>query len=63
MSKRYAVLTHSKHYYLRFKTNSYRIAKWLADLNVWEYAKIHDNSVDSYYSKCIYINDRRESQK
>ena len=47
--------------YVRVKTNSLRIAKWLADLKIWQYAKIHDSKasdVNPPWSKCIYIRKR-----
>lgn len=60
--KRYFVLMLSKRFRFRVRTNSFRIAKWLADLKLWEYAKIHDSKasdVNPPWSKCVYINDRR----
>lgn len=60
--KRYFVLMNGKIFGFKFKTNSYKIAKWFADLKLWTYAKIHDSKADDIdppWSKCIYINDRR----
>lgn len=60
--KRYFVLMQTKYFgYVRVKTNSLRIAKWLADLKIWQYAKIHDSKasdVNPPWSKCIYIRKR-----
>lgn len=60
--KRYFVLMQTKNFYHTFRTNSFGLAKWMADLKFWKYAKIHDakaSDVNLPMSKCIYINDRR----
>ena len=59
--KRYFVLMQTKKFNHTFKTNSWRLAKWLADLKVWRYAKIHDanaSDVNPPWSKCVYITKR-----
>lgn len=60
--KRYFVLMCTDKFTFEKKTNSLKLAKWLADLKIWRYAKIHDSKasdIDPLWSKCIYINDRR----
>lgn len=62
--KRYFVLMCTDKFAFSKETNSLKLAKWLADLKIWRYAKIHDNKtrdIDPPWSmsKCIYINDRR----
>lgn len=63
--KRYFVVMRGNIFGFTFKTNSYGFAKWLVDLKLWSYAKIHDakaSDVNPPWSKCIYINDRRGSK-
>lgn len=60
--KRYFVVMNSKLFGFTKKTNSLKVARWLADLKWWTYAKIHDTKADGVnppWSKCIYINDKR----
>lgn len=59
--KRYFVLMCGKRFQHTFTTNSLKLARWMADLRIWEYAKIHDakmDDVDPPWSKCIYIKKR-----
>lgn len=59
--KRYFVLVHTKRCIFRFTTNSLELARWIADLKMWRYAKIHDQKAsdeDLPWSKCIYIRTR-----
>lgn len=56
--KRYFVLMQTEHFSFRKTTNSFKVAKWLADLKCWKYAKIHDAQASDKnppWSKCIYI--------
>lgn len=57
--KRYTILMQGKKWMFIKRTNSLKIAKWFANLNIWTYAKIHENQANNL-SKCIYINDKRE---
>ena len=59
--KRYFILMESKKWIFTKRTNSLKIAKWFANLNIWTYAKIHDMRANGYFSKCIYVNDKRGS--
>lgn len=64
--KRYFVIMQGRLFGFTKKTNSLNVARWLADLNCWTYAKIHDAKADDSnppWSKCIYINDRRAQQR
>jgi hypothetical protein len=61
-AKRYIVILNFKKVGFELHTNSLKVAKRLASLKIWWYAKIHDmKAEDAEYpwSKCIYINDRR----
>lgn len=60
--KRYMVVMRTNKHIWYHKTNSLRLAKWIADLRFWKHAKIHDkfaSDVDAPWSKCIYVNDKR----
>lgn len=60
--KRYFVLMRTEKFIFEKKTNSFKVAKWLADLKIWKYAKIHDafaSDVNPPWSKCIYIKENR----
>lgn len=63
MKKRYFVLLHTNHFAFKVKTNSFKIAKWFADLKCLKYAKIHDTDANDEgipFSKCIYINEHKD---
>ena len=60
--KRYFVLMLTKNFSHVFTTNSWKLAKKLADMKIWKYAKIHDREASGAnppWSKCVYINDKR----
>lgn len=48
--KKYLVIILSKGFVYRIPVRRIKVAKWIANLKIWKYAKIHD-----YESKCIYI--------
>ena len=60
--KRYLVLMQTKKFLFKKETNSLKLARFLADLNIWKYAKIHDANVDKGldvpFNTCIYVRKR-----
>lgn len=56
-TKKYFVLMNGKRYGFTARVNSWRFANWLMNLNLWTYAKIHNDITH----ECIAINDRRGS--
>lgn len=61
--KQYFVLVKNRKLGFMVHTNSLKLARWLADLKIWKYAKIYDTQASDeihYFSKCIYIKDRRK---
>lgn len=56
--KKYFVLMNTRKFGFTVETNSFRIAKWFANLKLWTYSKIHNYVNGKSY--CIFINDKRD---
>lgn len=56
--KRYLVVMRTNKEIWLHRTNSWKLAKWIADLRFWKHAKIHDyfapDNGDLSWSKCVY---------